>query len=216
MIKRYKQFLEGIYFKDDFTPLYHYTRDLKSILLSDKLISLEKSRGPSGISFSRSKDFDHIIGGSNCGSTDRLILNYDKLKIDGYRSYPVDEWALNRAIYNKKNRRENWYNRKMPSDIHFGKSNIDNIKNGKRGISHNINSLPSKDKCELEIEFEERILKDINKLHKYLYAINFTNEESYLDFKKNNGDILEFYLKMYPNVKLLIGKTSFKELQNIT
>ena len=202
---------EGIDFEGNFTPLYHITSNIISVLKSDSLIPrnilIPKSvllRGPSGICFTRSKFFEHF------GIDVRIILNRELLKTR-YKIYPLDEWSLKRQDIQNSIKSDDWVNRKVIKSNHFGKSNFLHTLDGKRPISHNIKGLPDKyDRLAgLEVEYEERVLTKIKDLHKYIYAINFITEKNYIAYKKN----IEFYLEKYPNIKILIGKYKFYEVK---
>jgi len=202
---------EGVDFKENFTPLYHITSfsSLEVILKTDLLKASNVSRGPRGICLTRSKFFEH--GGFSC----RLILNYEKLKLDGYRTYPLDEWALSPPKFDNGNRiyptnRKDWMNKDLKNKKHFGKSNFSKLIGGQRPISHNIKGLPNDKESGLEVEYEERILKDIKNLGKYIYGINFVefinrNKDYYYDAVKE-------YLQKYPHIKIFKGQFFLKEV----
>ncbi len=211
IIKSFVEWLnEGVDFKDNFTPLYHITRfyGLEKILETDLLKHGNPARGPKGICLTRSKFFEHA--GVEC----RLILNYEKLKLDGYRSYPLDEWALSspkgdpngNRIYST-NRKE-WVNKDSIGRFHMGKSNFSNI--SKRPISHNIKGL-SKDKNNgLEVEYEERILKDIKNLGKYIHGINLVGKP--IKYQSTVYKTIKEYLQIYPHIKIYTGQFFLKEV----
>lgn len=205
MIKLFSDWLnEGVDFKDNFTPLYHITRlyNLNKILSSDELKIGNPARGPRGICVTRSKFFEHDGNLEDC----RLILNYEELKRSGYRSYPLDEWSLARkvsGVYPTK--RKDWINKDALS-MHLGKSNFDKLKSGQRPISHNISSLKKGKSGGLEVEYEERILKDIKNLGRFIYGINLLrniNDQEYSSIKE--------YLNKYPHIKIFSGKFFLKE-----
>lgn len=204
MIKSFKEFInEGVDFKDHFTPLYHFTSFLDWIMETDTLKASKKGRGPFGISLTRSKFF---WNDSKEGSySSRLILNYELLKQDGYKSYPIDEWALKGDLNNSlpPGTKKPWWAEHIKGR-QFGKSNFSHFKSGKRGTAHGIESLP-KD-IFFEWEFEERILKDIKPLGKYIYGINILNTSNL------NTKILQEYLKKYPHIKLYTGTRFLKEV----
>lgn len=222
MIKTFCEFInEGVDFKDNFTPLYHFTSFLDWIMETDTLRASNKVRGPFGISFTRSKFFWNDQKEGSYSS--RLILNYDLLKQDGYKSYPIDEWALKgdlkgknlssylqylKGVFSNKSKNTLPPGTKRPwwaehiKGRQFGKSNFSHFKSGKRGTAHGIESLP-KD-IFFEYEFEERILKDIKPLGKYIYGINILNNL--------NTKILQEYLKKYPHIKLYTGTRFLKEI----
>lgn len=202
-LKYFENFVcEEFELKMNFTPLYHVTspNTLNRIFMDDVLKVGRPARGPLGICLTRSKYYTH----DDNYAESRLILNRELLEIDGYKSYPVDEWALrnreggrfsSKDTKDLKNRSE-WARRDIKKS-HFGKSQLPEIKSGKRGLRHGIESLPKKGM--LGIEFEERILKDIKNLGKYIYAINVF--ESKIIDKIN----IEEYLKKYPHIKIMLG-----------
>lgn len=206
--------LEGVDFKDNFTPLYHLTPRLVEILQGDTLkISGKQSRGPAGICVTRSKFFEHDDNLDTSFISCRIILNYELLKRHGYKTYPVDEWSLNK---NPKSREE-WLNKSLNKKKHLGKSYFPAIKKGIRKISHNIPSLPDKYSPDigLEVEFEERILKEIKNLGRFIYGINFINMNAikkFIDYSTNKN-LLVNYLEKYPHIKIYIGKFFLKEIK---
>lgn len=202
-------FNEELYFDENFTPLYHITNSLEKILEDDQLKVGHPARGPKGICFTRSKFFSH--GFESHGRTPRIILNREKLIRNGYRIFPLDEWSLRKINDDESdsNKSQNWSNQDIIKRYHFGKSNFPKIKDGKRPISHNITGLPGK-QSGLEIEFEERILKNIKNVGKFIYAFNFKDEQEYERYKM----IVNEYRKKYPSIKILFGLTNFKEISN--
>lgn len=205
MIKSFKEFInEGVDFKDNFTPLYHFSDSLNRIMESDTLKASKKIRGPFGISLTRSKFFWNDQ--EEASYTSRLILNYELLKQDGYKSYPIDEWALKGGLKGNTlppGTKRPWYAEHIKGR-QFGKSNFSHFKSGKRGTAHGIESLPKDIK--LEYEYEERILEDIKPLGKYIYGINILNTSNL------NTKILQEYLKKYPHIKLYKGVRFLEEI----
>lgn len=202
----------GIDFEGNFTPLYHITGSLNKILDDDMLKFGQPSRGPRGLCFTRSKYYSH--GGMT--PTPRLILNRELLVMDGYRSYPIDEWILKSKPGGIES--DTWVTERPWSDksliqrlkgkVHFGKSQFPNLQSGKRPIHHNIKKLPKDVRSGLEVEYEERILKEITNLGKYIYAINFKDEKQYEIYKI----WVDKYLLKYPHIKILLGLHRFKEV----
>lgn len=97
-LKKLKEWLikEGVDYKGNIHPLYHSTStsSIEEILKDDTLsVSTHVARGPLGICLTRSKlyQLDGNLGGIY---NYRLILDRDLLLKDGYKSYPLDEWAL--------------------------------------------------------------------------------------------------------------------------
>lgn len=211
MIKSFTQFInEGVDFKDNFTPLYHLTYSLDKIIETDLLKASNKVRGPYGISLTRSKFFWNDQGEG--GYDFRLILNYDLLKRDGYRSYPIDEWALIGDLKKplQPGTKRPWWSKYVKTH-QLGKSNFSEFKSGKRGTLHNIESLPKKVK--LEYEYEERILKDIKNLGKYIYGINIINFDPIRSSEwRSRYFRIEEYLEKYPHIKLYKGTRFLEEI----
>lgn len=206
MITNFSDFiLEELYFEYNFTPLYHITGStyLIKIIKEDCLKIGNPARGPKASCLTRSKYYQHF------GIPDiRLILNRELLKKDGYKSYPVDEWDLRKKMKNDEKRP--WFNTDVKNK-HFGKSQFPKLTLGKRPIAHNINGLPNNRSHGLEVEYEERILKDIKHVGKYIYALNFSNYSTYERIK----DIIDNYRKIYPHIKILIGIYNFKEVDEL-
>ena len=213
-IETWEIFKEGIDFEGNFTPLYNICSKfyLDEILAKDKII-IGKSiaKGPKGICVSRSKYFSHD---RKHGFELRFILNKELLKKHGYNSYPVDEWKLSKLPNDKnidyyiKNRK--YWSNPHTGNIHAGKSNFEMTKNGKRPVHNNL-GLPTPGKSYgLEVEYEERILKSIKGVGRFIYAINFDSIDTLEQYKPN----LRYYLKDYPNIKILIGETRFKDVTN--
>jgi len=210
-ILSYYDFILESYFGVNFTPLYHNTHALLNIIKDDMLKIGIPARGPKGICVSRSKYFnnDNIYK-----QTDpKIILNREKLIEHGYHPHPIDEYILQKpqnllqpnAEYIKQ---KPWANKdlikRFKGNIHMGKSQFPHTVSGKRPIVHNIKSLPNNNKG-LSVEYEERILKDIKNVGKYIYAFNFPNEPEYLKYK----DVIDEYKIKYPNIKILLN---FKEI----
>jgi len=92
MIKKFNEFIseELAYLTGHRQPLYHFTHRLNSILNDDMLKLGNPARGSHGktkaICVTRNPDF------SEHGST-YIELDYSKMLNDGYKAYPVDEWA---------------------------------------------------------------------------------------------------------------------------
>jgi len=197
-----------LYFEGNFTPLYHITGAFREIIKDDTLKVGRPGRGPIGICVTRSKYFEHM-GLHKYG---RIILNRELLTADGYRSHPIDEWALKKPEGDFRTKDRKWVTKKPWSEPtvlkkNFGKSQFPETLSGKRPISHNIKGLPKDKNVGLEVEYEERILKDIKNVGKYIYAFNFEDEKKYETYKKD----IEEYRKKYPHIKVLLGLYHFRE-----
>ena len=218
MILTYQDFLlEEAFLGSDFTPLYHITYALPEILKDDELKIGRPSRGPRGTSVSRSRYYTHGTSSKmSHGGFPRLILNRELLTKDGYQSHPIDEWSLKKPEGGFMSQNPKWVIKKPWSDpdmikkfkgrTHFGKSQFPNLVSGKRPISHNITGLTTDKTRGLEVEYEERILKNVKNLGKYIYAINLYDDNQ---VERYSEEIRE-YLKKYPKIKVLLGN-DFKE-----
>ena len=218
MILTYQDFLlEEVSLGSDFTPLYHITYALPEILKTDELKIGRPGRGPRGCSVSRSKYFTHGTSSKmSHGGFPRLILNRELLVKDGYRSHPIDEWALKKPEGGFMSKDPKWVTKKPWADpdiikkfkdrTHFGKSQFPNLVSGNRPISHNITGLTTDKTRGLEVEYEERILKNVKNLGKYIHAINLFDENQVERYSEE----IKKYLKKYPKIKVLLGN-DFKE-----
>jgi hypothetical protein len=185
---KYKIFEEESYLKGGRAPIYHYTHRLEDIIKSDMLKVGTPARGPLGICVTRLKEF----GESGLHGSCRLVLNVDKLKLDGYHPQPVDETTLGQ-IYTK-NGNERIRKKNPVIDINLTKSNFDGFKSGKRGTHHGVEGLPKVKDIILPYEYEERIYKDIKNIGKYIISIDFDNQI--------NLDFLKDYLIKYPHIQI--------------
>lgn len=186
IIKKFLEFISESYLLGGRSPLYHNTSMLKSILKSDSL----KMSKPSCSSHGKKKSisltrnilyFEYMVD----GMSDYIIkLDTDKLIIDGYYPYPVDEWAW-------LDGKPNIYITKNNS---YGKSNFPAIKQGKRTLKHNLD-LPTDKNYGLGIEYEERIFKNINNLGKYIISISIVGDYNRMNY-------INDYLKKYPHIKI--------------
>jgi hypothetical protein len=215
---------EGVDFKENFTPLYHITSFLDTIIESDMLKVGRPSRGPRGVCVTRSKFFEDPYGDW------RIILNAEELRKHGYRSYPLDEWALSEPTVNPPDdkttqdwhplppkpdkkwvtRRQDWPNRSAIRYNQMGKSNFGAIH--LRPISHRISTLSHVDKSKgLEVEYEERIIKDIVRVGRFIHGINQISHGDEWKWSKLQG-LLTMYLTKYPHIKFYTGRSFLKEV----
>ena len=197
----FEDFINEEWGEFDDTPLYHITDRLYEILRDDKLVIGRPIMGPKGICVSRSREYSHNLG--QRGKTPRIILSRELLKRDGYKSYPLDEWALKKIGSEKP-----WYSPVTLKQHHFGKSQFPHIKSGTRTISHNVTGIIDKSRMGTEVEFEERILKNIENLGKYVMALNFEDESEYKKYKKQ----VDSFISKYPHIKIYLGYIDFIEL----
>jgi hypothetical protein len=188
IIKRFIDFINESYLKGGRQPLYHYTFlfRLSSIIESDtlKMGNPARPRGSKAICVTRNPHFSHDGAELEC----RIVLDYDKLKNDGYRSHPFDEVGTVT---------------KTTKSMNLIKSHFPSIKQGKRNIHHGLD-LP-KIGDGLEVEFEERIYRNINNIGKYIISIEFSNESALLGL---NG--LYKYLEEYPHIRIKVFDKKYK------
>lgn len=193
IIKRFIDFINEAYLKGGRQPLYHYTRvsHLYNILETNilKVSSVVRPRGTKGICLTRNPYFTHDGGTS---TSPRIVLDIDKLRRNGYNSFPVDELGITGV--------------KIGHSGNFTKSNIENIKSGKRTVHNNLD-LPKPGSNGLEVEFEERIYKDIKNIGKYILSIDVIKES---DLPKN----LNSYLEEYPDI--IINLYDIKKRNKVT
>jgi len=183
-ILRYKQFES--YLESGRYLLYHTLRrdlNLNYVLHNDLMSSGVIARGPNGVCFSRN------INWTNDNSVKyRLVLDSDLLKIHGYKSIPLQEFSY-------KSRSTEF---EIPTQ-NVWKGKLDWYKNSNRSAPHNISSLPPHKKSIMETEFEERILKEIKNVGRFIIYIDFIEypKDDILTLVKN-------YLEKYPHIKTRI------------
>ena len=189
-MKSFMEFTNESYLSGSRAPIYHYTGVYRivSIIKSDELRMGNPCRpkGSKAICLTRSPYFTHDGGASN---DPRLVLDIDKLRNDGYISYPFDEIG---SEFVKKNRRSGTPNSK--EEKNFIKSNFQSIKSGQRNVNHGLN-LP-KVGSGMEVELEERIYKDIKNIGKYIISIEFVDDPIRIYPELSN------YLKKYTDIKI--------------
>lgn len=179
-VKSYSNFNES-YLEGSRQPIYHHTKSLVDII-NDDVLKMSTPAYPSNrksISLTRYNDY----GDGSYSYT--IELDSDLLLRDGYRSYPVDEIGMagdksNDIIPNKK--------------LNYSKSNWKNQLSGVRGTRYKNSNGPW---ITLEVEFEERIYKDIINLGKYIRKIYI---RGYLE--NVNLDIIKEYVEKYPHIEV--------------
>jgi hypothetical protein len=215
IIKKFDDFLNEAYLKGGRQPLYHYTflGRLSLIIESDtlKMGNPARPKGSKATCVTRSPYFSH--DGANLET--RIVLDYDKMRKDGYKSHPFDEVGTVT---------------KTSKDLNLIKSHFPSIKKGKRNV-HHVLDLP-KIGTGLEVEFEERIYQDIKNIGKYIISIDFSDESNVVSdhilIYRVGG--LNKYLEKYPHIKVKVfdGKNKaqtkditdkiinkYKELENL-
>lgn|ERR1035437_3597987 len=165
-------------------------------IIQKDMIEMKKcrpSRGPIGLCVSRN------INWTNDGNNHlRIVLDSDLLLRHGIKSYPIQELAYPSPVKSGGRRVDTTpgygYQTTNTVFMNVWKGDLEFAKSGKRMHPHNIDSLPQKRM--MEVEFEERIFKDIKNLGKYIVYIDFTDE------KDLSNPILSEYLKKYPHIKV--------------
>src|SRR6478735_4362700 len=176
-IKLFEEFVNESYLKSGFQPLYHWTDSIERILESNTL-----KVGNPAIRFNNLKSIsltrNNLFG--DAGGSYRLCLDQNKLRLDGYKPYSLDEIAL----YHKElpNKKDIFPKKFMGDPRRYTKQNI-----------YKYDEFEG-----MEFEFEERIFKDIKNLGKYIIAIQTTNNFEL----KNNFNILSEYIQKYTHIKI--------------
>lgn len=201
----FTEFLKESYLQGNYAPLYHYTNKLELILETDRL----KTGTPATyledlipcISFTRNPEYTYDNDVFN--GVERLKLDQNKLRQDGYNPTPIDElyqhsvlkrdpekYSKGKTIYGDR------WDTKEPYPYKKFKTQT-RIPPGEK--------QPSKgeiiDPYSLEYEFEERLYENIENIGKYIIAIQFPKD------KKTNKDWLNYkplkeYLEKYPQIEL--------------
>lgn len=178
-IKCFEEFINESYLKSGFQPLYHWTNSIEQILESDTL-----KLGNPAIRFNNLKSIsltrNNLYG--DVGGSYRLCLDQNKLRLDGYKPYSLDELGLYRKELPDKDKKQNFPKKFMGDPKRYTKQNI-----------YKYNEFSG-----MEFEFEERIFKDIKNLGKYIITIQKTYKFEY----KNILNILSEYLQKYPHIQL--------------
>jgi hypothetical protein len=176
-IKTFESYLEG-----GRAPLYHFTRGLIPILESDKLkpgMSVEDNFGSSlrGVGFKKSISFTRMSSLSSYGEI-RIKFDVNKLK-QNYKIYQLDEIG---AKSTKLKKYKPWISKHR--------------KYTKLDIHHNLSSIADNDELgKWEVEFEERIYKEIENVGKYITHIDL----SVSMFEEYERELKE-YIEKYPHI----------------
>lgn len=187
------QKFEESYLKGSRQPMYHFTYSINPIIASDEF-RMRNTAARKALGREWSNSWTRNIDFSDASGCYIIEVDSDKLKNDGIIFYPVDEWALSRS-------HKNPVDRNKIRSIHFGKSNFDKVKLGKRGTKHGLDLPKIPLLFGLETEFEERTYKDIKNLGKYIISIMI--DRSNLDYvmTREKHNISE-YLKKYPHIRI--------------
>ncbi len=194
-ILKFDAFLES-YLGSGRHLLYHTSYSstrLDSILSGDILKVGKNARGPVGVCFSRSINWTNDLNNDF-----RFVLDSDLMIRKGYRAYPLQE-----LMYRKD---KGWeVNKDASLYRNVWKGNMNWYKKGQRQAPHNIDSLP-KERL-MEIEFEERVLREIIGLGRFVIYIDIVSENHL------KSDILKEYLIKYPHIKVRLMN---RKLSHIT
>jgi len=191
-IKKFEDFINEAYLKGGRQPVYHFTSTygLQGILESDILKTSKPSRQSHG--YDKSISLTRSIYYGDSLNDFCLELDSDRLLRDGYKIYPVDEWAWKGGKPNKV----------AIKDFNFIKSNFPEVKSGKRGTKHGLD-LPKNPI--LETEFEERIYKNVENIGKYIIKIYISDSKmKYLVSPDLTSYHVIFakYLEKYPHIEI--------------
>lgn len=185
IIKKFDDFVNESYLKGGRAPLYHFTSlyRLLSILKDDELRTSNPSMQSHGMD--KSISLTRSIYYSDRSSGVCFEFDVDRLLRDGYKIYPVDEWAWEDGKPNKS----------AIKGYNFNKSNFTEVKSGRRGTKHGLDlpKIPI-----LETEFEERIYKNVKNLGNYIISIYL----EYTNLDNSTIDNLRLYLDKYPHIKI--------------
>ena len=199
-IKKYFYKTNPQYYSD---LLFHHTSDLNVILESDVLNVDNKWGDIPAISFTRCSYYSERTDYS-----ERIVLDQNKMKIDGYKTTPYDI----AKTYRKNNGNEAFKKRMLG----YSKVNPNTVG---RFITNNLGiyGVYYKNISPLEWEYEERIFRKIKNLGKYIISIDIL--ENHL---KEYILILKDYIDKYPHIEISIlninnpsdrrNKVSFNEL----
>ena len=164
-------------------PLYHYTFSLKWVYSDyfkiDEPAYSKRNIGKS-LSLTRSLTF------SEHGSI-RIVLNTDLLIRAGYIPKPVCELGIAISMCNK-----NTNTSKVNYHFRLPEHNVDSLKDFKDSFMKK--SYP------MQIEYEERIYKQIENLGKYIISVDLIEK----DFNYYIKDDFFEYVNKYPHIKLFI------------
>ena len=178
-------------------PLYHYTHNLNGIMKTDMLKTHRASDKEISISFTRSSYYEE--GKTNI----RIVLDADKLKLDGYKIIPWDEGG---NALSKQNKKSDTYKQ-------WGKANPNiEIGDDKQRLRSIINNVGFEyDDWALENEYEERCFEDITDIGKYIIAFDLTKSEI-----RNLSDDKTFieYMKKYNHIKITELKSNLYDRRN--
>ncbi len=193
-MKYLKSFKES-YLESNFSPLYHYTSNLKFIL-ADDILKRSTDYGKNILSISTMRN-GSIINTMIPNSSYRIVLNQETLRDDGYtfRSYdavgrgnhksiPYDHYRISPPLKEKP------YNFNVSSPV---RSKVGGITTDR--VKVNGMNLPF-----FGNEYEELILEDVKDLGNYIISIDISNN-AISSIYYNNEFILE-YIKKYPHIKL--------------
>ena len=179
-------------------PLYHFTFNLKSILKTNTIIAQKgfyPDRTKKAICLTRFKGY------SGASGNERICLDTNLLIKHGYKPYPIDEYGHAFNFYVKKH---------INSEVEKNKKKVYHFKTISKPFTQGektVHGIPKFEnpmiKIPLEIEYEERIYKNIENVGKYILYIDV--DENFFDSEK---EILIEYVKKYPHI--LVRKLKYK------
>jgi hypothetical protein len=182
-ILNYSQFLNESYLKGSRQPLYHYTSNLfdkffgTGIISSDMLKVSGTADDTNAICATRNIDYKFDNIGYKAPHLYRIVLDQDKLLLDGIKFKPIDE------IKGKLG----------------GKGNVNTHHNKSVSRRPNNKVYTDNDRYNMEFEFEERYYRNIPNLGKYLISIDISSDKNLTD---NEIDKLKEYVAKYPHISL--------------
>jgi len=202
-IKKYFYKTNPQYYND---LLFHHTPYLNEILETDILNVNNTIGGVLSISFTRCSYYSEF-----CGFGERIVLDHNKMKIDGYKTTPYDEIPMR---YITRNDNVN-FKKRMMGYSKVNPNTVGRLITNKLGIE----GVYNKKTAPLEWEYEERIFRKIKNLGKYIISIDIPEKKI-----KHYILILKDYLDKYPHIEITIldnnnpydrrKKVSFNELYN--
>lgn len=180
----YKGVISESYLESGFAPIYHWTLFIREIMEDDELLISTPAYGEEGvksISLTRSNYYGEY---SKSGYT-RLVLDVNKLKLDGYKILPIEEIALSKRLsYGIKGLKDFKYHKGFYHPMRYMRNKVE-LEMSEDGLEH---------------EYEVRIFKNIKNLGKYLLEIQFTD----LDDIEVKLDVLKIYLEKYSKIKITL------------
>ena len=200
-IKTFDLFLNESYLSGSRQPLYHVSRHGYEVMKSDMLKTTRNSDKTHSVCLTRSNYYNIT---RRYGGAIRFVLDADKLKLAGYKIYPIDEMP---SALLKTPKRSKEFKAKMLSQLH--KSDINT-----RELIHGLDVTGGKGDDEFgytyPVEYEERCDVNITNLGKYLIGIDIP---LYTYKEWTNGKyiaMLEEYIEKYPHIVIRVYEPHHK------